>query len=175
MPRCFVGFLTGVRFTYEYIDKVFYPEVYFNQVLCIGYNLPFDLSRIARRVGNSRKANKGGFTFTLSDKKWNPPIIIKKISPTYSFKFSTALNNQKDDYFSGYFLDVQNLAEVLLQSRHISLQKAAENLQPTTQKMENVTYGRVTKRFINYLISDVQTTFEVYQKLVTELDLYECI
>ena len=157
----------------EYVDKVFYPEVYVNQSLCIGYNLPFDLSRIACRAGNSRKNNKGGFTFTLSEKKWNPPIIIKKIGPTYSFKFSTALNNSNKNHFSGYFLDVQNLAEVLLQSRHISLEKAAEKLQTKTRKMKNVTYGRVTERFIDYLIDDVQTTFEVYQKLVQELDHYQ--
>ncbi|HDQ07343.1 MAG TPA: hypothetical protein ENN44_00945 [Methanoculleus sp.] len=157
----------------EFVDGVFYPEVYVNQALCVGFNLPFDLSRIAHKAGHSRKGNKGGFTLTLSEQNYFPPIITKKIGPSYSFKFSSALNNSGENFVPGYFLDVQNFGETLLQSRHISLDNAAEKLQTTTRKMKDVTYGRVTDRFIDYLIADVQTTFEVYQKLVRELDHYQ--
>ena len=50
----------------EFIDSVFYPEVFRLRTLCIGFNLPFDISRIAKDTGISRGKNKGGFTFTLS-------------------------------------------------------------------------------------------------------------
>ncbi|AFV22388.1 DNA-directed DNA polymerase B [Methanolobus psychrophilus R15] len=157
----------------EFIDNVFYPEVYTLKTLCIGFNLPFDVSRLAKGMGISRAKNKGGFTFTLSGNIFSPPIIIKKIGDAHTFKFTTTKVNTGEDYFSGYFLDVQTLAEVLLQSKRISLEKAGEKLNTSTQKMKNIEHGRVTERYIDYLITDVETTFEVYQKLITELDTYQ--
>ena len=32
---------------------------------------------------------------------------------------------------------------------------------------------KVTEKYIDYLIQDVATTYEVYQKLIEELDLYQ--
>ena len=34
----------------EFIDNVFYPEVFGLKTLCNGYNLAFDLSRIAKKI-----------------------------------------------------------------------------------------------------------------------------
>jgi hypothetical protein len=50
----------------EFIDNVFYPEIYSLSALCIGFNLPFDISRIAKRVGTNRRAY-GVDTSTLCD------------------------------------------------------------------------------------------------------------
>ena len=49
----------------DFIETVFYPEIFRNRTLCIGFNLAFDLSRLAYRAGESRKRNLGGFTFSL--------------------------------------------------------------------------------------------------------------
>ena len=105
----------------EFVDNVFYHEVFDLKTLCIGFNLAFDLSRIAKRSGDSREKNRGGFTLTLSDDPFKPPIVIKKLGEAYNFKFTTTKQNQGESHFSGYFLDVQRLAEVLLDSKHISL------------------------------------------------------
>ena len=157
----------------EFIDNVFYNEVYNMHSLCIGYNLPFDISRIAKRVGDSRGRNKGGFTFTLSDYRFSPPIVIKKMGTAHNFKFTSTKINKGKDYFSGYFLDVQTLAEVLLQSKRISLDKVGEKLNTRTKKMKSVEHGKVTKKYIDYLIDDVETTYQVYEKLIEELDRYQ--
>ncbi|WP_321418435.1 DNA polymerase [uncultured Methanomethylovorans sp.] len=157
----------------EFIDDVFYPEVFKLKTLCIGFNLPFDISRIAKDTGISRGKNKGGFTFTLSENRFNPPVIVKKLGNAYSFKFTTTKENKGKEYFQGYFLDAQTLAKVLLQSNHISLAKAGEKLNTKNRKMKDIEHGRVTKRYIDYLIQDVATTYEVYQKLIEELDLYQ--
>lgn len=157
----------------EFIDIVFYNEVYNLHSLCIGFNLPFDIVRISKNVGISRSKNKGGFTFTLSENRSNPPIIIKKLGDAHSFKFTTTKQNKGGDYFSGYFLDAQKLAEVLLQSKRISLARAGEKLSTRIRKIEGIEHGKVTNRYIDYLIKDVETTYEVYVKLIEELDIYQ--
>jgi hypothetical protein len=157
----------------EFIDSVFYPEVFELKTLCNGYNLAFDLSRIAKRSGNSRGRNRGGFTLTLSDDPFKPPVIIRKLGYSNSFKFTTTKQNKGESYFPGYFLDTQRLAEVLLQSNHISLEKAGEKLNTPVQKMKGVEHGKVTERYIEYLVKDVETTQAVYEKLVKELDVYQ--
>ena len=160
----------------EFIDNVFYPEVFELKTLCNGYNLAFDLSRIAKRAGDSRGRNRGGFTLTLSDDPFNPPIIIRKLGYSNSFKFTTTKQNKGESYFPGNFLDTQRLAEVLLQSNHISLEKAGEKLNTPVQKMKGIEHGehgKVTEKYIDYLIKDVETTQAVYEKLVKELDVYQ--
>ena len=157
----------------EFIDSVFYLEVFELKTLCNGYNLAFDLSRIAKRSGNSRGRNRGGFTLTLSDDPFKPPVIIRKLGYSNSFKFTTTKQNKGESYFPGYFLDTQRLAEVLLQSNHISLEKAGEKLNTPVQKMKGVEHGKVTERYIEYLVKDVETTQAVYEKLVKELDVYQ--
>ncbi|KKG10444.1 DNA polymerase [Methanosarcina sp. 2.H.A.1B.4] len=157
----------------EFIDNVFYPEVFGLKTLCNGYNLAFDISRISKRSGDSRGRNRGGFTLTLSDDPFKPPVIIRKLGYSNSFKFTTTKQNKGEIYFSGYFLDTQRLAEVLLQERRISLEKAAERLNTPVQKMKGIEHGKVTEKYIDYLIKDVETTHAVYEKLVKELDVYQ--
>jgi DNA polymerase elongation subunit (family B) len=157
----------------EFVDNVFYPEILTFKSLCVGFNLPFDISRLAKRVGDSRGKNKGGFTFTLSDKDENPQIVIKKLGSAYSFKLNGTKENQGKDKHYGYFVDAQTLAEVLLQKKHISLEKACKLLNTDTKKIEDIEHGKVTKRYIDYLITDVRATYEVYQKLIDELGIYQ--
>ncbi|NPE28390.1 hypothetical protein HNV12_10545, partial [Methanococcoides sp. SA1] len=157
----------------EFIDDVFYNEIYHLKALCVGFNLPFDISRISKRVGDSRGKNKGGFTFFLSENRFNPPIIVKKLGDAHAFKLTSTKINKGIDHFSGYFLDAQTLAEVLLQSKRISLDKAGQKLNTKTKKMKDIEHGKVTERYIDYLIADVETTYQVYEKLIDELDLYQ--
>ncbi|WP_445475701.1 DNA polymerase [Methanococcoides methylutens] len=158
----------------EFVEDVFYSEVYKLKSLCIGYNLAFDISRLAFVCNPSRNWSKGGFTFTLSKKDSNPQVIIRKLGDANTFKFSTTWENKKNKNknFRGHFLDVQRLAEVLLDSDHISLSKACERLGTRTRKITDIGYGEITEDLIEYLITDVRATYEVYLKLMQELELY---
>jgi preprotein translocase subunit SecY len=62
-------------------------------------------------------------------------------------------------------LDAQRLAEVLLDSKHIPLEETAKRLNTPTQKIKGVKHGKVTKKYIDYNINDVQVTYEVYEAL----------
>ncbi|WP_342304958.1 hypothetical protein [Methanolobus sp. ZRKC5] len=156
----------------EFVDGVFYPEVFELKTLCVGFNLAFDISRLAKYGNNSKAKNRGGFTFTLSDNRFKPPIVIKKLGASNSFKFTTTKYNTGNDYFSGNFLDAQTLGTVLLQQNHISLANACELLDTRHKKMKDIKHGTITKKYLDYLIRDVESTFDVYKGLIKELDLY---
>ncbi len=64
-----------------FIDDVFYGMAYEFRATIVGFNLPFDLSRLAVRHGPARgRTMRGGFTFQLSGNRWKPRIQIKHLS-----------------------------------------------------------------------------------------------
>lgn len=157
----------------EFIEGVFYKEVFENRSLCIGFNLAFDISRLAFDVGQSRRNNKGGFTLHLSWRQWNPPVIIKKIGGAHTMKFSTLVGSKLRGYFPGYFLDIQTLAEVLFKVEHLSLARLGDLLDLKNKKIDGGEHGRVTEKYIEYNIRDVVCTYEAYTRLMDELNRYE--
>ena len=158
----------------EFIDDVFYPEVYCLGTLCAGFNLAFDISRLAYRSGNSRGTkNAGGFTLYLSKNPLNPPIIIKRLGQANSFKFTSTKQNCKEDYFAGHFLDIQTLAKVLLRLEHPSLKETCKTLNTQHRKIEDIEHGRVSEQYLDYLIRDVESTSEVYFLLIEQLNSYQ--
>jgi hypothetical protein len=157
----------------EFIEDVFYPEIYRKKTLCVGFNLAFDLSRLASKAANSRKNNRGGFTFFTSKDLANPPVKIMQIGHVNTFRFTTTMQNCGENYFAGYFLDVQTHAEVLLQGKHLSLEKVGELLNLPIKKKKISIHGRVTSEYIDYNVRDVDATQEAYNRLVGELKIYD--
>jgi hypothetical protein len=152
----------------EFIDQVFYPEVYKRKTLCVGFNLPFDISRLAYQIGKSHKHN-GGFTQHLSQNPFNPPIIISQLGQASSINF----HRMKGNPFTGYFLDIQTLVKILLKLKSLSLKETGKALNTRHQKIEGIEHGRVTKEYIDYNINDVRVTSDSYFKLVDQLDSYQ--
>jgi alkylhydroperoxidase family enzyme len=62
----------------EFVDEVFYQSGQAVGAQIVGFNLPFDLSRLAIRHASARRSMKGGFSLTLSE-NW-PPIAVKHLS-----------------------------------------------------------------------------------------------
>lgn len=59
----------------EFIDDVLFARAYDLRASIVGFNLPFDISRLAIRHGSARgKAMRGGFTFKLSPLWWRPAV-----------------------------------------------------------------------------------------------------
>ena len=56
----------------RFVEDVFYPEVYREGTLCVGFNLPFDLTRIALHAGVGRGQNRRKFRIVLSHRiRWH--------------------------------------------------------------------------------------------------------
>lgn len=153
----------------EFLEKIFFPQVYQLKALCVGFNLPFDLSRLAISYGYCRGNMNGGFSFKLSKNKEFPRIKIKHLDNTKSFiKFGKSFKEN----FQGHFLDLKTLAVTLTDDKHITLEKACEIFKTKHRKLKNITHGKVTEKYIEYNLLDVLASYELYLKLKEELEKY---
>jgi hypothetical protein len=64
-----------------FVDQVLYDRAYDLRASIVGFNLPFDISRLAFRHGSARgRAMRGGFTFKLSRQWWRPAIQVRHLN-----------------------------------------------------------------------------------------------
>lgn len=153
----------------EFVEEIFYPEVYFKKALCVGFNLPFDLSRLATGYSYARGSMKNGFSFKLSKNRALPRIKIKHLDNTKSFiRFGKSLYGN----FGGHFLDLKTLAVALTDDKHITLKKASKIFNKKYKKIEDIEHGKITEKYIEYNINDTLATHELYEKLREELKRY---
>jgi hypothetical protein len=159
----------------DFIEEVFYYYVYDLRALCVGFNLPFDISRIALGHDSARRAMKGGFTFLLSDKRSRPRIQIKHLNSRTSlirfgwlWKQLTPRGMRKRGIVvgphRGFFLDVKSLAGGILGDSW-SLKRLAEHLRTPHQKLETDYHGPIDRPFVEYARADVYATWECFQQL----------
>src|ERR1700722_6584068 len=62
----------------EFVEEVFFKSAYSVGAQIVGFNLPFDLSRLAIRHSSARRAMKGGFSLTLAEDQ--PHVVVKHLS-----------------------------------------------------------------------------------------------
>lgn len=100
----------------EFVETVFFPYVFRARAKCIGFGLPYIISRLAIDVTESRRY-QNGFSFTLSKRKKFPHIVIKSIDSKSQFiefnKTFRKKNAKKIVYYRGGFVDCKTLAFVL--------------------------------------------------------------
>ena len=156
----------------DFIDSVFYPAAKAG-ALIVGFNLPFDISRLAihhdtarvvpRKDGSVDRSMQGGFTFSLSGDPKNGNLRVKHLSRRAAFiNFSVAER--------GYFLDLKTLAAALTSKSH-RLDSLAKSLKTATPKADFSDFGRdIDEEFISYAIDDVQVTRECYERLIAQYE-----
>jgi len=154
--------------TKDFIERIFYPEMIEAQALCIGFNLPFDLSRLAIHFGEGRYSHKDRFSIQISENKFNPRIKIKHIDSTMSF-ISFGRNNKQ---FKGHFLDLKTLASIFSDNKHISLKKSGDFFGCNALKGEAEEHGKITSQYIQYNLQDVNATYELYLKILEHYKMY---
>lgn len=178
----------------EFLDR-FYRAGYKSRCLLVGFNLPFDLSRIAGDVAPARGRFAGGFSLGLwfytdnSGRKRRhqnrPRIGIKQIDSKRALKGFTARNNPdksdlipegsetgapEDGYkFRGHFLDLRTLAFALT-DRSYSLESACEAFGVANGKQRATHHGEVTEEYVDYNRRDVLATSELAVKLLREYE-----
>lgn len=176
----------------EFLEK-FYKAVYKGRCLLVGFNLPFDLSRIAFDFADARGRFAGGFSlgmWSYVDKmgkehldKFRPCIGIKHIDSKRALKGFTARKRpdkvdlipegavngepEKGYKFRGHFLDLRTLAFALT-DRGYSLESGCEAFGVEHGKQLATTHGAVTEEYIDYNRRDVLGTWELANKLLEE-------
>jgi hypothetical protein len=168
----------------QFADQVFYRIGYLCRAAIIGFNLPFDISRIAIAHNSARTEMRGGFTFRLSHQKIFPHVQVRHRSARSAFIRFAAAMRQPDDrsarkrggkspHRAGHFLDLRTLAGALF-ARPFSLSTLSEFLNVANPKLDFDDFaGPVTEEMIRYAVGDVQTTWECYVELRERFDRLE--
>jgi hypothetical protein len=150
----------------------------------VGFNLPFDISRLAIDHDSARRSMRGGFTFKLSEKEGRANVAVKHLSQKAALIRFTGEKPEKAedeaeeidpdapheseapaDPDRGYFVDVKTLAAALTGSSH-SLASLSALLDVPTKKTESEEHGGpLTSEYIRYGLRDVQTTWECFDVL----------
>jgi len=180
----------------DFVEDVFFGIGYECLATIVGFNLPFDISRLAIGHAISRatpkkkaqvspklptpnlsKALKGGFSFKLSPHKYRPRVQIRHLSSTVALiRFTTRAGKSagrgmrrrklKPLPRPGYFVDVHTLAAGLT-SQHGSLASLAKFLDTDHRKLETESHGGpIDDNYLVYARQDVQVTWECYCKLL---------
>lgn len=173
----------------------FYQTVYKGRCLLVAFNLPLDLSRIARGFATARGRFAGGFSLELwphidsfgneHKNQYRPRIGIKHIDSKRALKGFTGRNGcDPEDLipdgsedgepelgykFRGHFLDLRTLIFALT-DRGYTLAAACGAFDVKHGKQQIDQHGRVTKEYIAYNRRDVLATAELAVKLLAEYD-----
>jgi predicted transcriptional regulator with HTH domain len=161
----------------EFVDDVIYGIGYDLRATIVGFNLPFDISRIALGFGSARGAGmRGGFTFKLSADKRRPQLRVKHASSRISFISFAAPFRPRDGRSlrrkgrrtpvrRGFFVDVSTLGHALF-SRSFTLGSLADHLATSTRKLGTEEHGGpLTPEYIHYAVQDTQVTWECFVAL----------
>ncbi len=178
----------------EFAEEVLYKLTYRARALLVGFNLPFDLSRVAIGCGAARGRWRGGFSFFFSRYRRNgrgrwrpnpyrPRIRIRHLDSKKAFiEFVRPTEVDEDDQrpvdgappdpnysFPGHFLDLRTLAFALT-SQGYTLASACEAFGVAHPKTKAERHGVITSEYIDYNRRDVLASAELLEKLRAEFD-----
>ena len=168
----------------EFVDDVFFGRAWQLRATIVGFNLPFDISRLAIAHGTARTpldnetgGMRGAFTFRLSDQKIYPNIRIRHMSRTAASISFAATMRQPDGRGHrnrglhtptrrGHFVDVKTIATALF-ARSFTLASLSKFLRVPHPKLEFDDFaGPITDDMVRYAVRDVQATWECYAELI---------
>jgi hypothetical protein len=156
---------------WKFVEKVLW-KVVAKGGMVVGFNLPFDLSRLAVGWG---KARSGGWSLILSERrsrttgKMEPNPNRPRIRANAPF-ISLLRPEHPEEWPAGRFLDLHTLALALF-GESLGLEALCQRLQ-IPGKLDHEPSGRVTPAEIDYCRGDVQATHRSLNGLKRELDLH---
>lgn len=148
----------------------------------VGFNLSFDLGRLASHWGEARGENRGAFSLGLwgqydrdgewHDRRYHPRLIVRSIDPRRTLFSWGPLKKEDADGASqpARFVDLHTLAFALTDQNH-TLESAGAAFGDPWQK-DPIPYGIVDERSLNYARDDVRHTAILYRACLAELRLH---
>ena len=172
----------------EFLNKIFWPMAQLGGLI-VGFNLPFDLSRLAVGWSGGRRRGHDAFSYDFSlqfwtfiDKKtgkvrpsWYRPCIRMKILDSkrafirYSQPRPEPDRRSRGSYLESYFLDLRTLGFALTNVGH-TLESACKAFSVEHGKAKARRHGVITKDYIDYNRRDVLATLELLLKMRKEFD-----
>lgn len=177
-----------------FLNEVLWPAIQAD-ALIVGFNLPFDLSRLAVRWGETRHRRKRrnggmpspdlftrGFSLALweyQDKQtgewrehsYRPRVKVKHIDNKRAFIGLSGVRKQdrRDPRPGGRFLDLKTLAFALTNQGH-SLASACVAFEVEEGKATSEQHGVITPAYIAYARQDVRAYLYLLERLRHEFD-----
>jgi len=169
----------------DFLDHVLWPAIQ-QDALIVGFNLPFDLSRIACDVSPARGRHQGGFSFMLWDylnpetgerkeHQFRPRVRITQIDSKRSRMDITQPKGRplgstgKPVVYRPGFLDLRTLAFALTDRGH-SLRSACTAFDVEQGKADPGEHGQITPDYIAYARQDVNATGSLLEALRADYD-----
>jgi hypothetical protein len=160
----------------EFVERVFWESVRAG-ALIVGFNLSFDISRIAVHWTAARN---GGFSFVLSnltkkqvENRYRPRIRIAPMNGVAEKIELTAVRrkDEQDRWRRGRFLDLYTFAFALTDNSY-SLARAIEAFGSQPEKMEYEPTGKISEKEITYARQDAHATLGLLNALKQEYELH---
>jgi hypothetical protein len=153
----------------EFVEEVLFKWGHEVGGLIIGFNLPFDLSRIAIAHSYGKRDMRGGFSFTLAEKR--PNVGVKHLSQRAAFINFRGKGGSDKRPDRGFFVDVKTLAATLTSGSH-SLDSLSKLLGTTPKSSVDTYDGPLTPEFVRYGMNDVQVTWECFAELASRYEAH---
>jgi hypothetical protein len=158
----------------EFMKKVFWPAIKRDHALVCGFNLPFDLTRLAVKW---RKGENNEWSLTMSEypngteNRNRPRILITPLDTKKAFiKLATPWKSDEwSNNGNAHFLDLRTLGWALY-NRSYSLKTLCGELNTEHQKSEHEPTGKVTPKEIDYARNDVRCTVDALNGLKRNFD-----
>lgn len=150
----------------EFVAREFLPLAVDRRAVVVGFNLPFDLSRIAADSEPKVKVrNQPAWKLLLIPRSnpkcaYVPRIRIEHVNSAMSFISFTGTKG-KFRNFRGAFVDGRTFVRALTGESH-TLESAGEAFDCVRKKTTQDYRGPVTRKFLDYCLNDVELTAELY-------------
>jgi hypothetical protein len=159
----------------EFVEKVFWKAVK-NEAMIVGFNLPFDLSRIAVDWRTGRNGNwslilslrRSQKTGTIEPNPERPRVRIRSKDSQSAFISLTYPLRPNEWPKTSRFLDLHTLAFALF-AENLGLDNMCKKLK-VSGKIDHEPTGRVTASEIDYCRGDVRATNDALNALKQEFD-----
>ena len=174
----------NLRTVRSFVEEIFYDIGYRADAVFVGFNLPFDISRLAighqsakrvrRKDGSVDRSMVGGFTFKLSNNPDRPNVRVKHLSRKAAFiNFAAPDENPDGARISrGYFLDLKTLAGALT-SRSFTLDRLAEFLDLPGKTPFRDFARKIDREYIEYAAQDSEVTWLCHQALIKRFNVHD--
>ena len=151
-----------------FVKNVFFPLALGQRAVVVGFNLPFDLSRLAVDFAPKRNVRSAeAWTLRLVERDdpafaHRPGIRVTHVDARKSFISFTGVKGKKLDY-RGAFVDLKALTAAFT-GQGQSLKTAGDALGCKLKKTEQDYHGVINDTYLDYCLNDVSLTAEVFQK-----------
>ena len=135
----------------EFVTKMFYPYVYEARAKLVGFDLPYQISRLATSWGRARKIHDAFSMKLTEDNPRLPAIRVKNIdSNSAMIQFVTPLRKKSEKksvpvskVYRGYFVDVKTLAYVTTNNSFDTMDDVAKTFEIGVQHFKDAIQDNV--------------------------------